>query len=401
MHQTRIFQQPFTPKPFCSGHYIPYITCFFPQPEKPKSRAPSFLEKLATLLFTGLLLLDPSTAKLTHFITQNTSSQALAPDKNIPAAFYTKAFLHPSSPDTFYTDTFYTRHIFTRNLLDQTPFTPDTFYTRHLLHQTAFTPGTSYTNQLLHQTTFTPDNFYTNQTFTPDNFYTNQLLHQTPFTPTSFYTRHLLHQTPFTPGTFYTRHLLHQTTFTPNTFYTNRLLHQTTWQFYFSLLYLFFTPLQQNSGHYIPFPQPENLKSRVPIFSKNWQLYFSVAYLFLTLYSKTPATTSHFHSQKTSKVESLFSSKKLATLLFTGLPLLFLQLPRVHSPSTARPPDHPLQSRSSISSLLPCYFCTSSPSTARPPPVHRIIPFNLAPSSLASSHAISALPPVHSPSTGS
>ena len=93
MHQTRIFQQPFTPQPFCSGHYIPYITCFFPQPEKPKSRAPSFFEKLATLLFTGLLLLGPSTAKLTHFITQNTSSQAPAPDTNIPAAFYTKAFL--------------------------------------------------------------------------------------------------------------------------------------------------------------------------------------------------------------------------------------------------------------------------------------------------------------------
>ena len=73
--------------------------------------------------------------------------------------------------------------------------------------------------------------------------------------------------------------------------------------------------------------------------------------------------------------------------------MLFLQLPPVHSSSTARPPDHPLQSRSSISSLLPCYFCTSSPSTARPPPVHRIIPFNLAPPSLASSHAISALPP--------
>ena len=239
MHQTRIFQQPFTPKPFCSGHYIPYITCFFPQPEKPKSRVPSFLEKLATLLFTGLLLLDPSTAKLTHFITQNTSSQALAPDKNIPAAFYTKAFLHPSSPDTFYTrhllyqahlpqkpfrpDTFYTRHI-----LHEAPFTPDTSYTNRLLHQTTFTPGTFYTNQLLHQTTFTPDNFYTNQTFTPDNFYTNQLLHQTPFTPTSFYTRHLLHQTPFTPGTFYTRHLYtrqlsHQTPFTPTDFYTRRL----------------------------------------------------------------------------------------------------------------------------------------------------------------------------------
>ena len=42
----------------------------------------------------GLLLLGPSTAKLTHFITQNTSFQALAPDKTIPAAFYIKAFLH-------------------------------------------------------------------------------------------------------------------------------------------------------------------------------------------------------------------------------------------------------------------------------------------------------------------
>ena len=93
LHQTKIFQQPFTPKPFCSGHYIPYITCFCPQPEKPKSRVPSFLEKLATLIFTGLLLLGPSTAKLTHFKTQNTSFQELAPDKNIPAAFYTKAFL--------------------------------------------------------------------------------------------------------------------------------------------------------------------------------------------------------------------------------------------------------------------------------------------------------------------
>ena len=393
---------------------------------------------MATLLFTGLLLLNPSTAKLTHFITQNTSSQALAPDKNIPAAFYTKAFLHPSSPDTFYTrhllyqahlhqkpfrpDTFYTRHI-----LHEAPFTPDTSYTNRLLHQTTFTPGTFYTNQLLHQTTFTPDNFYTNQTFTPDTFYTNQLLHQTPFTPTSFYTRHLLHQTPFTPGTFYTRHLLHQTTFTPNTFYTNRLLHQTTWQFYFSLVYLFWTPLQQPSGHYIPyitcfFPQPEKPKSRVPFcpkveslfFPKNWQLYFSVVYLFLTplqqnsghyipfpqpenlksrvpffrkigsstfqwltsgvltLYSKTPATTSHFHSQKTSKVESLFF-RKIGNSTFHGF--------------------------TSSGPLLPCYFCSSRPSTARPPPVHRIIPFNLAPPSLASSHAISAPParppPVH------
>ena len=298
MHQTKIFQQPFTPQPFCSGHYIPYITCFFPQPEKPKSRVPSFLEKLATLLFTGLLLLDPSTAKLTHFITQNTSSQALATDKNIPAAFYTKAFLHPSSPDTFYT-----RHLLYQAHLHQKPFRPDTFYTRHILHKAPFTPDTSYTNRLLHQTTFTPGTFF----FTPTNFYTRQLLHQphqtfthqTPFTQTRFYTRHLLHQTPFTPGTFYTRHLLHQTTFTPNTFYTNRLLHQTTWQFYFSLVCLFCTPLQQNSGHYIPyitcfFPQPEKPKSRVPFFSE-----------------------------------------KLATLLFSGLPLL--------DPSTAKlRPLHPI-----------------------------------------------------------
>ena len=35
----------------------------------------------------------PLPAKLTHFITQNASFQALAPDKNIPAAFYTTAFL--------------------------------------------------------------------------------------------------------------------------------------------------------------------------------------------------------------------------------------------------------------------------------------------------------------------
>ena len=209
MHQTKIFQQPFTPQPFCSGHYIPYITCFFPQPEKPKSRAPSFLEKLATLLFTGLLLLDPSTAKLTHFITQKTSSQALAPDKNIPAAFYTKAFLHPSSPDTFYTRPLSTRHIFTRNLLDQTPFTPDTFYTRHLLHQTPLTPTDFYTKQLSHQVPFTPTNFYTRQLSHQTIFTPTKLLHQTTFTPTSFYTRHLLHQPAFTPDTFYTKHLLH------------------------------------------------------------------------------------------------------------------------------------------------------------------------------------------------
>ena len=93
--------------------------------------------------------------------------------------------------------------------------------------------------------------------------------------------------------------------------------------------------------------------------------------------------------------------------------MLFLQLPPVHSPSTARPPDPDIRSRSSMSSLLPCYFCSSRPSTARPQPVHRpstgswhshrILTFALAPPSLASSHAISAAParpqPVHRPST--
>ena len=75
-------------------------------------------------------------------------------------------------------------------------------------------------------------------------------------------------------------------------------------------------------------------------------------------------------------------------------------------PSLAsRPPDPDIRSRSSRSSLLPCYFCSSRPSTARPPPVHRIRTFALVPPSLASSHAISAAParpqPVHRPSTGS
>ena len=67
-------------------------------------------------------------------------------------------------------------------------------------------------------------------------------------------------------------------------------------------------------------------------------------------------------------------------------------------PSTARPPDHLLQS------------CSSSPASSHAisaAPAHaQIIPFNLAPPSLASSHAISAAPasparpqPVHRPST--
>ena len=83
-------------------------------------------------------------------------------------------------------------------------------------------------------------------------------------------------------------------------------------------------------------------------------------------------------------------------MLFLQLqPMLFLQLQPVPPPShriipckfvasshaisaaparpTAVPPDHPLRSRFYVCSLLPCYFCSSSPSTARPtavPPDH-------------------------------
>ena len=79
--------------------------------------------------------------------------------------------------------------------------------------------------------------------------------------------------------------------------------------------------------------------------------------------------------------------------------MLFLQLPPVHSPSTARPPDPDIRSRSSVSSLLPCYFCSSRPSTARPPPVHRIRTFALAPPALASSTARPPDPDIRSRSS--
>ena len=69
--------------------------------------------------------------------------------------------------------------------------------------------------------------------------------------------------------------------------------------------------------------------------SPGWKFTFQWFTSSWPLYSKTPATTSHSHSQKTSKVESLFFSEKLATLLFSGLPLL--------DPSTAKlRPLHPI-----------------------------------------------------------
>ena len=177
------------------------------------------------------------------------------------------------------------------------------------------------------------------------------------------------------------------------------------------MVYLFLAPLQQNSGHYIPFPQPENLKtfqwftsswplySKTPattshshslktskveslFFPKNWQLYFSVVYLFLTPLQQNsghyiPYITCFFPQPEKPKSRVPFFSEKLATLLCSLLPCYFCSSrpstarpPPVHSPSTARPPDPDIRSRSSVSSLLPCYFCSSRPSTARPPPVH-------------------------------
>jgi len=130
----------------------------------------------------------------------------------------------------------------------------------------------------LHQTPFTPDTFDTRHIFT------RNLLHQTTFTPTSFYTRHLLHQTPFTPDALYTRHLftrhlLHQPAFTPDTFYTNQLLHQT------------------------PFT-PDTFYTK-PLYTRH---------LFTRhLSHQTPRHLLH---------QPTFTPNNLATLLFTGLPLL-------------------------------------------------------------------------------
>ena len=198
--------------------------------------------------------------------------------------------------------------------------------------------------------------------FTPDTFYTRHLLHQAPFTPDTFYTKQLSHQTPFTPTDFYTRQLGNSTfhwftssgplySKTPAT--TSHSHSQKTskveslflknWQLYFWLVYLFWTPLpqksghyipyitcfffwtplQQNSGHYIPFPQPEHLKSRVPFFFR--KIGNSTFQWFTSswpLYSKTPATTSHSHSLKTSKVESLFFPKNWQ--LYFSVVYLFL-----------------------------------------------------------------------------
>ena len=75
----------------------------------------------------------PSTAKLTHFITQNASFQALAPDKNIPAAFYTTAFLQrPLHPITAKLT-----HFIDQNTSSQAPAPdkniPAAFYTKAFL----------------------------------------------------------------------------------------------------------------------------------------------------------------------------------------------------------------------------------------------------------------------------
>ena len=176
-----------TPLQQNSGHYIPYITCFFPQPEKPKSRVPSFLENLATLIFTGLPLLGLSAAKLIHFVAQNTSSQELAPDKNIPAAFYTTAFLQrPLHPiHNLFLPT-------ARKAQKESPF-----FSRKIGNSTFhwFTSsGPLYSKTYsLHNPKHVIPSTCTRQE------YSSSLLHQSLFAP--IFTRHLLHQTPFIPGT--------------------------------------------------------------------------------------------------------------------------------------------------------------------------------------------------------
>ena len=116
--------------------------------------------------------------------------------------------------------------------------------------------------------------------------------------------------------------------------------------------------------------------------------------------SAAPARPQPVHRPSTGSGPALASSRPRSSVS-SLLPCYFCS----YRPSTARPPDPDIRSRSSVSSLLPCYFCSPRPSTARPPPVHRIRTFALAPPSLASSHAISAAParpqPVHRPSTGS
>ena len=205
-----------------SGHYIPYVTCFFPQPEKPKSIVPVFSRKIGNSTFHWLTSSGPLCSKTyalhnpKHVIPSTCTRQEYSSSllhQSLFAPIFTRHHLHQTTflPGTSSPETFDTRH-----LLHQTHFTRGTFYTRHLLHQPTFTPDNIHTRYLLHQPTFTPDNFRTRQflhqpTFTPDNFYTNQPLHQAPFTPDNFHTRQFLHQPTFTPDNFYTRHLLHQT----------------------------------------------------------------------------------------------------------------------------------------------------------------------------------------------
>ena len=257
-----------------------------------------FVRVCCCLLFTGLPLLGLSAAKLTHFKTQNTSSQALAPDKNIPAAFYTKAFLHrPLHPihnpfsshsqkspkvepllfsknwQLYFCLVYLLRASLQQNLLNSSPSIsllspysllpcylcssspsvahPRSVHPDHPLRSRSFRPYNLLPCcrlQPVHRSsTFRPPGSspspFTPDFFTRGTFHTRHLLHQAPFTPNTFYTRHLLHQTPFTPDTFspdtfHTKDLLHQTTFTPDNFFTKHRLHQTP-----------FTPDNFYTGH--------------------------------------------------------------------------------------------------------------------------------------------------------
>ena len=150
------------------------------------------------------------------------------------------------------------------------------------------------------------------------------------------------------------------------------------------MVYLFLTTISAAPAHSSSTARPPDpdLRSRSPSLASSHAI------------SAAPARPQLVHRPSTGSWPSISLLH-----LYSLLPCYFC----TSSPSTARPPPvHRILTFDlappSLYSLLPCYFCSSRTSTARPPPVHRILTFNLAPPSLASSHAISAPPARPQPS---
>ena len=249
--------------------------------------------------------------------------------------------------------------MYPKQLLHQEPFIPYTFQIKHHSHQTPCAPTPFYTRQLLHQTRCPPNNFYTRRDrqkpFTPNTFYTDfytrEFLHQS-----NFFTRHLLHQKRVTRNSLYTQDPLK-----PNAFYTKHLLLRTlppsvtsffpqpgkpksrapffrskNWNFYFSLVCLFWAPRQRynqtytpslSPKHVIPYlssciSQPAKPKSKVPYFSqKQFNSTLNLQPRFYTG-NYMPRVTCFFPQPGKPKSRAPFLKKKLEALFSTGLPLL-------------------------------------------------------------------------------